>query len=780
MSAVSDMPVGCLAHRARHTGCRRADSREKDTRDSRTRRRKGENITLMQHTLLLQIFRTEGSAALSCPTCISFSPSCCQTESGWSILAKVVEANCQCVWNMPLVKAVACLKFQGYVCPGMLVLLTNEVGVQVLQESWFKRTLVSPEGFKIYRLGLSGGCSVTPFPQGPSLSLPDAICWILLHFKQAGKAANMHNIIQKVISDFPGLSVSKHMTATVHQALGALIKSRKVYYTGKGYFLVTPEQSAVQRMKLPDSCQLSNNWSIRMRQDQSSQTEKEVSETPASASCWPVDRASDNISESATRKLWSAPKLNSFEDKSNLTKSNNVLSPTSWKSRCSPISPDCQLSSRSSPGLDKETSQQQNEEFRETNLLPDSRKSKNYFTQRTLQRSQSLRLSKDSKRKIYKGGSLRLAKDEAKTLLEFKQDSIGDKDVKVSSTATHKPLERKDSILGRLFSRKKSTKEIRVFSGQFPPPETDTPLVEPQGCQNQKTYRPPLPMPWEQESTNDKCKTENTSEKYRDVQNLSPQPKQLLKKSSFSSLKVPSKPIVNETPPKDHIYSIPSVSVSSKTLPPYSSAPPYRPKPTISQIYLSKSLSPQKQVKFSSSPPHSRRGYTQRIRSPPARRSLKYQSLSSASTSSSPSSPSGPSSIESVIDSNAASDYSHKISERTGDQTLDTLNDTKVYFTSNRHLLNINHSVVPKDQLSDLSRSSSVSTLKPQDHPSLSDLGSITDLSTKFQSLTARKMMAGLSTGSIDTLVEINAAHEKHENIDSHNESTETIDFGII
>ena len=114
MSAVSDMPVGCLAHRARHTGCRRADSREKDTRDSRTRRRKGENITLMQHTLLLQIFRTEGSAALSCPTCISFSPSCCQTESGWSILAKVVEANCQCVWNMPLVKAVACLKFQVY------------------------------------------------------------------------------------------------------------------------------------------------------------------------------------------------------------------------------------------------------------------------------------------------------------------------------------------------------------------------------------------------------------------------------------------------------------------------------------------------------------------------------------------------------------------------------------------------------------------------------------------------------------------------------------------
>ena len=176
------MPVGCLAHGARHTGGRRADSREKDTRDGRTRRVTGEKITLMQHTLLLQIFRTDPGAALSCPTCLSFSPSCCQTESGWSILTKVVEANCQCVWNMPLVRAVASLQFQvcfkcsillnssricsqGYVCPGMLILLSNEAGLQVLQESWFKRTLVSPEGFKIYRLGLSGGCSVTPFPQ---------------------------------------------------------------------------------------------------------------------------------------------------------------------------------------------------------------------------------------------------------------------------------------------------------------------------------------------------------------------------------------------------------------------------------------------------------------------------------------------------------------------------------------------------------------------------------------------------------------------------------------
>ena len=93
------------------------------------------------------------------------------------------------------------------------------------------------------------------------------------------------------------------------------------------------------------------------------------------------------------------------------------------------------------------------------------------------------------------------------------------------------------------------------------------------------------------------------------------------------------------------------------------------------------------------------------------------------------------------------------------------------------------------------SRSSSVSTLKPDhhphrvgghedhghllpDHPSLADMGSIADLSAKFQSLTARKLMAGLSISSIDTLLEVNTAHENKLSI--LNESTETIDFGVI
>lgn len=38
--------------------------------------------------------------------------------------------------------------------------------------------------------------------------------------------------------------LESQLKESVHSALGQLIKLRRVYYTGKGYFLVTPDSSA--------------------------------------------------------------------------------------------------------------------------------------------------------------------------------------------------------------------------------------------------------------------------------------------------------------------------------------------------------------------------------------------------------------------------------------------------------------------------------------------------------------------------------------------------------
>jgi hypothetical protein len=64
----------------------------------------------------------------------------------------------------------------------------------------------------------------------------------------------------------------------------------------------------------------------------------------------------------------------------------------------------------------------------------------------------------------------------------------------------------------------------------------------------------------------------------------------------------------------------------------------------------------------------------------------------------------------------------------------------------------------------------------PQSFPSIGDLPAAAEL-TSFKSLTAQKLMSGLSFNSIDTLLEVNAAAEARS---KHNESTETIDFGVI
>ena len=74
---------------------------------------------------------------------------------------------------------------------------------------------------------------------------------------------------------------------------------------------------------------------------------------------------------------------------------------------------------------------------------------------------------------------------------------------------------------------------------------------------------------------------------------------------------------------------------------------------------------------------------------------------------------------------------------------------------------------------------SSASDMPSSAFPSISDL-TIADIggpANQFKSLTAQKLMAGLSFNSIDTLIEVNAAAEARKNL---NESTETVDFGVI
>ena len=107
------MPVGCLGGSTRTTADSTLYLNNGEVQDQGSEAsRQAETMAVMQHTLLIQIFRVNNDTTLSCTTCSLFSPVCCQVESGWTVLSKVVEMNSKCVWNQPLVRAVNSLSFQ--------------------------------------------------------------------------------------------------------------------------------------------------------------------------------------------------------------------------------------------------------------------------------------------------------------------------------------------------------------------------------------------------------------------------------------------------------------------------------------------------------------------------------------------------------------------------------------------------------------------------------------------------------------------------------------------
>ena len=131
------------------------------------------------------------------------------------------------------------VRYQGYVCPGILVTLAGEEEVSFLQSAWESCSILCPQDLSIlrfvkvdinekkkmdtFRLGLSSGCSVTPFPQSPSRSLPTVICSVLLACRQAGVTAGVERIRDGVRLALPSLD-DQQLGSLVHRTLRSLIK----------------------------------------------------------------------------------------------------------------------------------------------------------------------------------------------------------------------------------------------------------------------------------------------------------------------------------------------------------------------------------------------------------------------------------------------------------------------------------------------------------------------------------------------------------------------------
>ena len=634
--------------------------------------------------------------------------------------------------------------------------------------------------------------------QSPSPSLQDALCVVLSRLKMAATVANMDNIVARLHADYGNIPAPKDFIQLIHKTLGALIKSRKVYFTGKGYFLAVPDTG------------------------------------PGGASPGPAPSWRDEYKHFIPRPAagGGADSAPCPPPETNGAHGGGPASASSPAARLSPAADTAADTSLASTG---------------TESSPSSH----------LERSQSFKLSKKVQKSFAKGGSLRLSKKESVSFKEENDNSKNEEAEEDSENESPKRMERKGSVLGRIFGRKKSSqspkKEILTFSAQFPPPDlvesmkvsgrlqlssTETQTPPPVKRKPSLPARPALATPEEVRqrlggpapaAVGGVRSHQGASGNFVMVErgpSSSPAPAPApLRQSPLSpnlGRPLPVSPGQQEQYGiTGHIYSQVAPQLAGKPPPPaYSHAPPYRapgpPLPaTPTQPRPQQQRTPgsvSKQVHWAAPPRpqdrHSPRGPGSRAS--PGSRSAGGSSDGGSTAGSS--SVSGPSSIESAGQLAGAGLYDDTLAviERSNQELEQRLGGARHHAAdkpekrtfravdtihNNRHVMDPEVIFEESSAASDLSRSSSVSTLKPDypqlppgpgpgaalpDHPSLADMGSIADLSGKFQSLTARKLMAGLSISSIDTLLEVNTAHDNHHKLSILNESTETIDFGVI
>ncbi len=73
-------------------------------------------------------------------------------------------------------------RYQGYVCPGILIVIASHANLNTVVDAWKRRLLASPPGGAISQLGISNGCMVKPVAQTHQMALQDAICIILARY----------------------------------------------------------------------------------------------------------------------------------------------------------------------------------------------------------------------------------------------------------------------------------------------------------------------------------------------------------------------------------------------------------------------------------------------------------------------------------------------------------------------------------------------------------------------------------------------------------------------
>ncbi|KAL3877588.1 hypothetical protein ACJMK2_035284 [Sinanodonta woodiana] len=320
--------------------------------------------------------------------------------------------NKTCYWNPALVESIRSLEYVGFVEPYTILVGGNDIHLENLRTAWGRHVLKDPANFKIENIGDINGIHMQVIPQTQFIPLPEALCLIIMDLNNRQILATLDVVRERLYQWYQGMHLPSDQL--IYDTLGALIRERKVFHTGSGYFVVTPDTFRLPSDD-PRDTTLSTTWMHFHPMYIPAFFSQQPRALTRSISC----QVSVKDQVSHDKPLMSPP------DKPMPTISEDI-------SHCSECSNDTQL------------------------------------PRPKLIRSLSASRPRRKKEKLQRSSSMRMAKDKSSAL---------DINMEKSNLSKHKKKEEKVSLWAKLFgwgkkkAQPKKEVEYATFSAQFPPPE---------------------------------------------------------------------------------------------------------------------------------------------------------------------------------------------------------------------------------------------------------------------------------------------------------------------